>query len=276
MVIPPTIIFMGSAESSSATQGRARRDAEEGRVFANIISSPDERLREEEAARRRVEFERRQSFQETIRRLKRTNAALARRLEEVVAERSRKEKELAASRERLLEAHRQWNDLRVILARQDVPDEVARVFDTFRITFKAADALHEHETQLRSHQNIVEVYLTMCKSLDVLQGSADVLGEAQAKFPVEDVKRLHEQLDASTNGLRETLKTLTHMRQTATLDRGGVPAAQAAVADLPLAERHRLLDAALGPALLDAPPPLRLPQPTSAASLVVSSGTQYM
>ncbi len=237
--------------------GRARIEHEEGRTLANFFgSSAQERIREEEANTRRIHAEARASFHATLKRLKTSAFDIATELQRMAQERQRKELRLAECQRIVVEADRNVRALRGTLdpsVSKVTDSSVVQALEIWRIESDGLTFHHTVEKTLRVKQNLVEIHLNTFRALDVLQASGDVLREAQAKFPIEDVERLHREADTATQELRDTIGILDRMNATTSLRPS---AAAVPIQALSEDERRHLLSLALAP-----PPPRALPAP---------------
>jgi hypothetical protein len=131
-----------------------------------------------------------------------------------------------------LQAHLTSRARQAVVERGEVkvPPELAPLAGQYAKAVRALVVSRELETTLADNCSMLQLHREMYMTMTTLRREADVLNEMRSKFPAAEVQRLHEDLDRSSEALRQAVQSLGQMQKTTTLDTQPQGASQLPVA----------------------------------------------
>ncbi len=195
---------------------RARRDEEEGRTLANLITTPQERLDAEQAEERARDAEIERDLVSTIDRLH----LMTYRLDGEISRMEAQAGESKALADRLwaeymavarLDPHMTKLMNRYPTHAPEVPRHLASHYRSFARAEEFWQGRMSILTLLRTNQMFFSMHLDVLKAVRSAEEGAAITREIQRKFSAEDAQRLNLDLAGATDQLRRIVQEFSAM-----------------------------------------------------------------
>ncbi len=209
--------------------GREKRENEENRTLANLVTTPKERIANEKMEQRERDGERAEE-------MKQSRERLADTVYQTDGEIGRLEKKAIVAKQRYEALGRQVNESPELVPlmrefmqmqagtkerkAQTVPPDLAPLYQDWEVARNTWIVVANLRTVMRTQSAMAEIQLHAMDSARVLElGSAAMKEIRTTAFNSEDAKRLQQEFAQSANELRNTLATFSRIQ-------AGAPVAQ--------------------------------------------------
>jgi hypothetical protein len=208
--------------------GRAKRENEENRTLANLVTTPSERLANEKMDQRERDAERAGEMRQSRDRLADT-------VYQTDGEIERLEKKATIAKQRYEALNRQVNEAPELVPlmrefmqmqagtkerrAQAVPPDMAPLYQDWEVARATWLVVANLRTVMRTQSAMAAIQLHAMDSARVLELGSAAMAEVRTTFNSEDARRLQQEFAQSSNELRNTLATFSRIQ-------AGAPVAQ--------------------------------------------------
>ncbi len=204
--------------------GQERRENEEQRVVANILTTPHERLAIEKADERQRMIDRAKEMQSTKVNLMEvvyyTDAQIMALEKRADGEKERCERvyrelcgapQMAGVMQRFIRQEAEGNSSAIVKA----PQELASLYEDYTVAKNSWHTVQNMLSTLRAQSAFARIQLDALGSAQVLEMGAAALTEVRKTFNVADARRLQQEFSRSAEELKKTLATFGRMHAAA-------------------------------------------------------------
>ncbi len=209
--------------------GRERRENEEERTLANLVTSPKERLANEKIEQRGRNGERAEEMQQS-------RQVLAYAVYQTDGEIKRLEEKAALAKQHYETLNRQVNAapelvplMREFMQMQSgakerkpqtVPPDLAPLYQDWDVARTTWLVIANLRSVMRAQSAMAQIQLHALDSASVLELGSNAMTEVRATFNSQDARRLQQEFAQSANELRNTLATFSRIQAGAPVVQG--------------------------------------------------------